>query len=92
MAYDTNSLVTIFPRLGEAEGGANAGKSSAMHIYRSTDNLAAVVTAGYIDDGNDKGIRVNDIVAVIDDDAPTGEWAIVTVVDSAGDVTMIAFD
>lgn len=89
MAYDTKSLVTVIPRLGEAEGGANAGSSAAVHIYRSADAIATVIAAGYIDDGGDKGVRVNDIVLVVDDNVPTVDVCLVTVVAANGDVTMI---
>lgn len=91
MAYDTNSLVTISPRLGAAEGpGDNTGGyNAAVHIYRSADAIATVIAAGYIDDGDDKKIQVNDIVLVVDDNVPTVDLCLVTVVDAAGDVTMI---
>jgi hypothetical protein len=89
VAYDTNSLVTLIPRMGAGEGGANAGFTGALHIYRSADAIAAVIAAGYIDDGNDKGIQVNDVVLVVDDNVPTIDVCLVTVVDAAGDVTMI---
>ena len=91
MAYDTNSLVTAFPRVGAAEGPGNAsgGFNSAIHIYRSADAIATVIAAGYIDDGNEKGIQVNDIVLVVDDNLPTIDLCLVTVVAANGDVTLI---
>ena len=90
MAYDTNSLVTAFPRVGSAEGGGGtAGFNSAIHIYRSADPILTVIGAGYISDGNDKGIQVNDIVLVVDDNVPTIDVCLVTVVAATGDVTMI---
>ena len=93
MAYDTNSLVTVIPRLGTGEGGANAGSTGAIHVYRSADPVATVIAAAYVDDGALKGIKVNDIVLIIDDNIPTIDVALVTVVDTStnadGDVTMI---
>lgn len=91
MAYDTNSLVTLIPRLGTAEGPGSAagGYSSGVHLYRSADAVATVIAAGYVSDGNDKGIQVNDVVIIVDDNTPTVDVALVTVVDAAGDVTMI---
>jgi hypothetical protein len=91
MAYDTNSLVTAFPRVGAAEGpGDNTGGySGALHIYRSADDIATVIAAGYIDDGNEKFIQVNDMVLVIDDNTPTIDLCLVTVVAANGDVTLI---
>ena len=91
MAYDTNSLVTAFPRVGAAEGPGNAsgGFNAAMHIYRSADPVATVIGAGYIDDGNEKGIQVNDFVIVIDDNVPTIDLCLVTAVAANGDVTLL---
>lgn len=89
MAYDTNSL-NGEPRMGEGEGGAGAGKTASQWVYRSADAFATVIAAGYISDGNDKGIRVNDFVCVIDDNLSLAQWAYVTVVTAAGLVTMIA--
>lgn len=91
MAYDTNSLVTAFPRVGSAEGpgDASGGFNSAIHIYRSADPIATVIGAGYISDGVDKGVQVNDIVLVVDDNVPTIDVCLVTVVTAAGLVTMI---
>lgn len=95
MAYDTKSLNVQLPRMGEGENLADAGFTSNQFIYRSADDFATVIAAGYIDDGDDKGLRVNDVVCVVDDNTPAAEWALVTVVDVStnplGDVTMIAF-
>lgn len=94
MAYDTNSLVTAFPRVGAGEGpGADslstAGFTAALHVYRSADPILTVIAAGYIDDGNDKGIQVNDIVMVVDDNVPTIDLCLVTAVAANGDVTLL---
>ncbi len=89
MAYDTKSLFTIAPRLGSGEGGADAGSTFAIHGYRSADAIATVIAAGYISDGGDKGLVVNDIVHVVDSNVPTVDTCLVTVVSAAGAVTMI---
>ena len=93
MAYDTNSLNVCTPRMGEGENLANAGFSAAMWMYRSADPVLTVIGAGYIDDGFDKGVRVNDCCIVIDDNLSLIDLCLVTVVDvstnPAGDVTMI---
>lgn len=90
MAYDTKSLNIVgSPRMGEGEGGADAGFSSAQYCYRSADAIATVIAAGYINDGNDKGLRVNDHVVVIDDAVPTIDLCLVTVVAANGDVTLL---
>lgn len=93
MAYDTNSLNVLVPRMGAAEGVTDAGKSSAFFVYRSADLVATVIAAAYIDDAVDKGLQVNDIVAVVDDNTPTIDFCLVTVVDTTtnenGDATLI---
>jgi len=89
MAYVSKNLVTMIPRLGAGEDVADASASTALHSYRSsTDNVAAIIAAGYIDDGNDKGIKLNDTVIVIDD-LTSMDLCLVTVVAANGDVTMI---
>ena len=89
MAYLTKNLATMIPRLGTGEDSADAGATTALHSYRSAaDAVATIIAAGYIDDGNDKGIKVNDCVIVIDDDASI-DFCLVTVVAANGDVTMI---
>lgn len=88
MAYISKNLTTLIPRLGTGEDDGDASATSAMHVYRSvTDARSVIIGAGYIDDGNDKGIKVNDFVIVVDDGA-AATLHIVTVVDAAGDVTM----
>jgi len=87
MAYASDSLTTVIPRLGEGEDVGSL--SAAIHVYRSADPRATVIGAGYITNGNDKGIRVNDIVIIVDDDA-VATLHLVSVVDAAGLVTMTA--
>ena len=45
--------------------------------------------AGYIDDGNEKKIQVNDTIIVIDDNVPTIDLCLVTAVAANGDVTLL---
>ncbi len=87
MAYDTNSLNVSFPRVGAGAGGANAGESSAIWTYRSADAAAAVQAAGYINDGNEKGLQVGDIVHVVQNGVAVTP-SVVTVVAANGDVTL----
>jgi len=90
MAYISKNLSTLIPRLGTGEDDADASASAAMHCYRSvTDARAVIIAAGYIDDGNDKGIKVNDIMLIVDDGA-AATIHIVSVVAANGDVTMLA--
>ena len=89
MAYVSKNFVTMIPRLGTGEDSADASAATALHSYRSSaDNVATMINAGYIDDGNDKGIKVNDTVIVIDDGSSM-DLCLVTVVAAGGDVTMI---
>ena len=90
MAYVSKNLVTIFPRLGTGEDVADGSATAAVHIYRtSADARSVVIAAGYITDGNDKGILVNDIVFIVDDGA-VATMHLVSVVTAAGLVTMTA--
>ena len=89
MAYAPNSLNLQIPRLGE---GTDTGSlSSAQYVYVSDDAVATVIGAGYIDDGDDQGLRVDDVVVVIDStgSSETIDLCLVTVVAANGDVTMI---
>lgn len=91
MAYDSDSLVLESPRLGEGEGplASGAGFTGAKWVYRSADPVATVIAAGYVSDGDDKGVKVYDRVEIIDDNLNLIDLALVTVVDAAGLVTMI---
>lgn len=89
MAYESQNLNLKTPRLGAGAGGANAGNASAEWTYVSADAVAAVIAAGYISDGDDQGIQVNDHVVVIDTSGPTIDLCLVTAVAADGGVTMI---
>lgn len=93
MPYDTKSLNIISPRLGTGENLADAGFSFACFGYRSADPIATVIAAAYIDDAVDKGLQVNDVVTVVDDNVPSIDLCLVTVVDVStnpkGDATLI---
>ena len=81
MAYVSNDLNCMVPRVGD--GGV------ALWTYRSAaDAVGTIVGAGYVSDGVAKGIKVNDVVIVVDDEAAV-DLCIVTVVSSAGAVTMV---
>lgn len=87
MAYNTESLNCVNPRMG---GGDDALKlQSATFHYRSVDTAATVIAAGFIDDGGEKGIKVGDLLVVLDQTTPLATTHIVTVVDAAGDVTAV---
>ncbi len=89
MAYLTKNLTVMVPRLGTGEDSADAGATTGLWSYRSAaDNVATIIAAGYISDGNDRGVKVNDTVIVIDDDTSM-DLCLVTVVGATGLVTMI---
>lgn len=90
MAYISKNLSTLIPRLGTGEDVADGSATSAIHMYRSvTDARSVVIGAGYIDDGGDKGLKVNDILLVVDD-ATVCTLHLITVVAANGDVTATA--
>ena len=83
MAYEPDNLDLLKANVGE-NGGSLWG-------YQSTaDAAAAIIAAGYIDDGADRGMKVGDHVLIAGTDS---QYAQVTVVDTssnpAGDVTMV---
>lgn len=87
MAYNAESLICVQPRLG---GGDDALKlASATYHYRSVDTAATVIAAGFIDNGLDNGIKVGDLLVVLDQTTPLATTHIVTVNDAAGDVTAV---
>ncbi len=87
MAYAPGSLNLDHPVMG---GGLDAGSLSIQHwTYVSADTVATVIAAGYVSDGDDKGMKVNDVCTVVDSNVPSIDYCLVTVVDSAGLVTMI---
>ena len=67
------------------------GRSDVLgkRIVSTAYAIATVIAAGYITDGNDKGLRVNDVVEVVDSNVPSIDVCLVTVVTAAGLVTMI---
>jgi hypothetical protein len=69
MAYATGSLNLLIPKVGQ---GTDTGKlSQNVWLYVSADAVATVIGAGYVDDGDDKGMAVDDIVLVVDNNTPT---------------------
>lgn len=90
MAYNPNNLNVARPRLGAGDDDTgDAGLSAALFCYVSTDVEATVIAAGYVDDGNDKGVQVNDVFEIVDITTPLITHAVVTVVAANGDVTLV---
>lgn len=87
MAYATGSLNLLIPKVGQ---GTDTGKlSQNIWLYVSADAVATVIAEDYITDGDDKGMAVDDVVLVVDNNTPTVDVCLVTVVDTDGGVTMI---
>lgn len=53
-----------------------------LWLYRSTDAIATVNTAGYISDATAQGMKVRDVVLVQDTNAPTTNWCTVIAITS----------
>ena len=90
MAYNPNNLNIARARMGAGDDDTgDAGLSAALFCYVSVDVNATVIAAGYVDDGGDKGLQVNDVVEIVDLTTPLVSHAVVTVVAANGDVTMV---
>ena len=62
MTYSATTLNQVTPRIG---GGP------ALWIYSNTDAHTAVDESGYFSDGEARGMKVNDVVIVVDTDTST---------------------
>jgi hypothetical protein len=88
MSYSTNSLNVAVPRVG---GGDDlTSESAAIWVYRETGDavLAVMVADDYITDGNEKGVKVGDVICFIET-AVDAAWGTVDTVDAAGLVGII---
>jgi len=77
MAYVTKDFNLVAPNVG--------GEGGSVWSYFSADAAATIIAAGYISDGLDKGVKVNDLVVIGGLTSVVGK---VTVVAANGDVTM----
>jgi hypothetical protein len=50
--------------------------------YKSADAIAIVIAAGYISDAKDMGMKVHDLVWVVDTATPTYHWCVVRAISS----------
>jgi hypothetical protein len=83
----------MIPRLGTGDNLAadDGGYSVALWSYRQITgdgDLATMVADNYITDGNDKGLKVGDIVIFVEDTVDSS-WKQVNTVSAAGLVTFI---
>ncbi len=77
MAYVTTNP----PRLISQSVGENGG---ALWMYVSADAAVTVLGAGYITNGDDLGMKVNDVVIIADSATPLSSTAIVDAVAAGG--------
>jgi hypothetical protein len=83
----------MIPRLGTADnlaaedGGYGVGLWSYRQITGDGD-LATMIADDYITDGNDRGLKVGDLVIFVEDNVDSS-WMQVDTIDAAGLVTFI---
>lgn len=66
-------------------GGGAAGRGGALWHYASTDDDATVIAAGYITNADDLGMKVGDVVFIVEtDNSYKLALAVVTAVSSTG--------
>ena len=79
MAYDGSKLSRMF---GSYDGAWN------FWVYRHTDAIATVNTAGYISDATARGMKVRDVVMVVDTNAPTTNFcSVIAITSGAADLS-----
>lgn len=93
MAYKSANLVNMIPRMGTGDNLAadDGGYSLGLWSYRQITgdgDLATMVADDYITDGNDKGLKVGDIVIFVEDNVDSS-WQQVDTIDVDGLVTFI---
>jgi hypothetical protein len=80
MAFNSKNLTLLQPRVGSAEGEADAGYGTALWAYRditANDNLAAMQTDGFITSAADYGLQIGDVVIMIEDTVDAS-WMLVS--------------
>jgi len=93
MAYKSDNLQQMFPRMGTGDNAAadDGGYAVAQWSYRAltADNtLGNMQAASFITDGHDKGLRVGDVILFVEDTVDAS-WGLVSAIDAAGLVTTI---
>ena len=93
MAYKSDNLQQVFPRLGTGDNLAadDGGYAVGVWSYRAItgDNTLAEMQADdFISDGNDKGVKPGDVIIFVEDTVDAS-WALVDTVSAAGLVVTI---
>jgi len=81
MAYSTSTPAALVSQRVGADGGA-------IWIYKSADDLGDVLAADYFSDGFDIGLKVGDVVIVIDSTNTKTSNCLVTTVTEDGAATV----
>ncbi len=68
MGYATAGLICLVPRMG--------GTGPALWVYTSTDAHGTVEGSLYFSDGDKRGMKVGDVVIVVDSDTGAGNTTI----------------
>jgi lipid-binding SYLF domain-containing protein len=81
MAYSTTiPPVQIVPRMGE--------NHAAIWVYASADVDADVDAVGYFTNGDDLGMKLHDVVFIVDETTPLVTLAFVSAVTAGGAATV----
>jgi hypothetical protein len=80
MAFVTTGLSLLVPRLGE--------EHAAIWAYASPDVDADVDAVGYFTDGDDRGMKLHDVVFIVDTTTPLVTLAFVSAVTAGGAATV----
>ena len=89
--YVSAQLNLDHPSMGGSPVPLTTQVTNVQHwtYITDTDAIATVIAAGYITDGDDKGMKVGDVVTCVDTNIPAVDLCVVSVVSAAGLVTMI---
>jgi hypothetical protein len=94
VAYNTKNLQLITPRLGSGdnlEADPDSGYAIAIWSYRALtadDALADMQDSGFIDDADERGLKIGDIVVFVEDTVDAA-WGVVDAITASAADTII---
>ena len=93
MAYKSANLTCLVPRFGGGDNlvGDDGGYTVSLWAYRNGgagDSLATMQANNYITNGNDVGLRVGDLIIIVQDTVDAS-WMLVSAISAAGLVSTI---